>query len=26
MAVDGRYVVLTWTALDGSVRASVGKL
>jgi hypothetical protein len=25
MAADGRYVVLTWTALDGSVRASVGK-
>ncbi|MEA2220004.1 MAG: hypothetical protein QOJ35_2630 [Solirubrobacteraceae bacterium] len=24
MAADGRYVVLAWTALDGSVRASVG--
>ncbi len=25
MAANGRYVVLTWTALDGSVRASIGK-
>lgn len=24
MAANGRYVVLTWTALDGSVRASIG--
>jgi hypothetical protein len=26
MAANGRYVARTWTALDGSVRASVGRL
>jgi hypothetical protein len=26
IATNGRYVVLCWTALDGSIRASVGRL